>query len=189
MKQLSQRQALIALGLVALMAVTRMHHFGSALHLPDASLAVFLLAGFLISSPLLFGALLLEAGALDYVAITQLGVSDYCVTPAYWFLIPTYAVLWFSGRYYARVHQYGLRSLVAFAGIAFAAVSVAFLISNGAFYLFSGRYPDMSIAEYGARIAQYYVPYLTSAVVYLVPAALLYALFTHRGNTEQSITH
>lgn len=189
MKLLSQRQALIALGLVALMAATRMHHFGSTLHLPDASLAVFLLAGFLVASPLLFGALLLEAGALDYVAITQLGVSDYCATPAYWFLIPTYAVLWFAGRYYARIHQHSLRSLGTFAGIAFAAVSVAFLISNGAFYVFSGRYPDMSLAEYSARIAQYYVPYLTSAVVYLIPAALLYALFTHRGNTEQSITH
>lgn len=189
MKLLSQRQALIALGLVALMAATRTHHFGSALHLPDASLAVFLLAGFLVASPLLFGTLLLEAGALDYVAITQLGVSDYCVTPAYWFLIPTYAVLWFSGRYYARIHQHSLRSLRTFAGIAFAAVSVAFLISSGAFYLFSGRSPGMSLTEYSARIAQYYVPYLTSAVVYLIPAVLLYALLAHRANTEQSITH
>lgn len=184
MKLLSQRQVLIVLFLAALMAATRMHHFGSSLHLPDASLAVFLLAGFLVASPLLFGALLIEAAALDYVAITNLGVSDYCVTPAYWFLIPTYAALWFAGRIYARVHQNNLRSLGMFAAISFAAVNVAFLISNGAFYLFSGYFADVNVAEYAARIAQYYVPYVSGAVVYLVPAAVLYALFTRGAFRE-----
>lgn len=189
MKLLSQRQVLIGFALVALMAATRMHHFGSALHLPDASLAVFLLAGFLISNPLLFGTLLLDAGLIDYLAITQFGVSDFCVTSAYWFLIPTYAVLWFSGRYYARVHQHSWRSLGIFSGLAVAAVSVAFLISNGAFYAFSGRFPDMNMSEYAIRVAQYYVPYLTSAIVYLVPATLIYALITHRADLAHPAAH
>ncbi len=167
MKIFFQRPVLIALGLIALMAATRVHHFGSALHLPDASLAVFLLAGFFVASPLLFGTLLIEAGLIDYLAITQFNVSDYCVTPAYWFLIPTYAVLWFAGRYYARVHQYSLRSLGIFAGLSFTATSVAFLISNGAFYLFSGRFADVSVAEYTSRVAQYYVQYLSGAALYL----------------------
>lgn len=186
MKLLSQRSILIGLALAVLMAATRMHHFGSSLHLPDASLAVFMLAGFYIASPLLFGALLLEAATLDYVAIAHLGVNDYCVTPAYWFLIPTYAVMWISGSYYARIHQQGWRSLWIFSGIAFAAVSVAFVISNGAFYAFSGRFPNMNLSEYAARIAQYYLPYLAGASVYLIPAALLYALFSRRANIIQS---
>ncbi|MFA6920314.1 MAG: hypothetical protein WC216_00580 [Gallionella sp.] len=164
--------------LIALMAATRMHHFGSSLHLPDASLAVFLLAGFLISSPLLLGALFVEAAALDYVAITHLGVDDYCITPAYWFLIPTYAALWFAGRHAARVHQNNLRGLGMFSAISFAAVNVAFLISNGSFYLFSGKFADVTVAQYAARIAQYYLPYVSGAVVYLVPAVMLYVLFT-----------
>lgn len=186
MKTLSQRPALTALGLIALMAVTRMHHFGSSLHLPDASLAVFLLAGFLVASPVLFGVLLAEAALLDYVAITHLGVSDYCVTPAYWFLLPTYAVLWFGGRYYARIHQYSLRSLGVFAGISLAATSLAFFISNSAFYLFSGRFADTNMAEYSHRVAQYYLPYLSGAATYLVPAAVLYVLFTQRANARHS---
>ncbi|HEX5336969.1 MAG TPA: hypothetical protein VFW53_00870 [Gallionella sp.] len=188
MKLLSQRQVLIGLGLAALMAATRMHHFGSALHLPDASLAVFLLAGFFIASPLLFGALLLEAGALDYVAITHLGVSDFCVTPAYWFLIPTYAVMWFAGRYYASIHQRTLRSLGKFAGIAFAAVSVAFSISNGSFYWLSGRYADTNMTEYLARVAKYYPQYLTSGLLYLGCAAALYAVLTARGHAAAKTT-
>jgi len=188
MKQLSQRQVLIGFVLAALMASTRMHHFGTALHLPDASLAVFMLAGFFIASPLLFGALLLEAGALDYVAITHLNVSDFCVTPAYWFLIPTYAALWFAGRYYARIHQQSWRSLGLFSGVAFAAVNVAFFISNGAFYLFSGRYPDMNVAEYGARMAQYYPQYLNGGLLYLACAAALYAVLTTRGHVAAKTT-
>jgi hypothetical protein len=186
MKTLLQRPALIALGLIALMAATRMHHFGSPLHLPDASLAVFLLAGFFIARPALFGVLLAEAAVLDYLAITQFGVSDYCVTPAYGFLIPTYAVLWFAGRYFARIQQNNLRSLGIFAALSFAATSVAFVISNGAFYLFSGRFADVSVAEYASRMTQYYLPYLSGAFVYLVPAAVLYVLFTQRSLAQHS---
>lgn len=173
MKYLSNRQVQIGIALIALMAATRMHHFGTSLHLPDASLAVFILAGFFIASPRFFVVLFAEAVLIDYVAITQFGVSDFCVTPAYWALIPTYATLWFAGHLYARHHQSTLRSLALFSAISVVAVSVAFLISNGAFYAFSGRFPDMNMAEYASRVAQYYVPYLSSAVIYLLPAALL----------------
>ena len=178
MNMIQNKSFVFCAALIALMAGTRMHHFGSSLHLPDASLAVFLLAGFLVASPLLFGALLIEAALLDYVAVAHMGVADYCVTSAYWFLIPTYAVLWFAGRTYARLHQDNLRSLGLFSAVSFAAVSAAFVISNGAFYLLSGRYPDMSMSEYAARTAQYYVPYVNSAAIYLIPAVMLYVLFT-----------
>lgn len=188
MKQLSRRSMLIGLSLAALVAATRMHHFGSPLHLPDASLAVFLLAGFFIASPLFFAGLLLEAGTLDYVAITHLGVDDYCVTPAYWFLIPTYAVLWLAGRYYARIHQHSLRSLGVFAGLSVAALSMAFLISNGAFYWLSGRHPDTGMAEYAARVAQYYPQYLAGGLLYLACAAALYAVLTARAPVAASTT-
>ena len=172
----------LALGalLMLLMAATRMHHFGTSLHLPDASLAIFIIAGFLIASPAFFAVLFLEAVAIDYLAITQFGVSDFCVTPAYWGLIPTYLVLWAAGRFYARIQQNNLRSLSVFAAISFAALSIAFFISNGSFYVFSGRFPDMNLADYAARVAQYYAPYLTSGVTYLVPAALMYAIVQQR---------
>lgn len=176
------KNKIVGASLVALMAATRMHHFGSNLHLPDASLAVFILAGFLVASPLFFGALLIEAGLLDYVAITHMGVSDYCVTSAYWFLIPTYAVLWGTGRYYAKLHRDTLRSFGLFSALSFVSLSVAFFISNGAFYLFSGRFSDVSLSGYTARTSQYYWPYVESAVTYLVPAVLIYivlAAMTH----------
>lgn len=180
MQFLSKRKLQIGIALVALMAATRMHHFGTALHLPDASLAIFIIAGFFIASPAFFAVLFLEAVVIDYLAITQFGVSDFCVTPAYWGLIPTYLVLWFAGRFYARIAQNTLRSLGVFAAISFVALSIAFLISNGSFYAFSGRFPDLNFSEYAVRVAQYYTPYLTSGITYLVPAALIYAVAQQR---------
>ncbi|MDP3839272.1 MAG: hypothetical protein Q8Q54_10150, partial [Methylococcales bacterium] len=88
----------LTLPLIALMALTRFHHFGDAFSLPDASLAVFFLAGLVFARRWwLLGFLLLEAAVIDYVAITHFNVSAFCVSAAYVFLIPTYAVMWFAG--------------------------------------------------------------------------------------------
>ncbi len=176
MNNIQIKNALTPVALIALMAATRMHHFGSGTHLPDASLAVFLLAGFLIASPAFFAALLVEAAALDYTAVTQLGVDNYCITPAYGFLIPTYAVLWFAGRAYSSMHQDSLRSIGLFSAISFLAVNLAFVISNGSFYLFSGKFSEMSASDYATSMTQYYIPYVTGAAIYLIPAVVIYAL-------------
>ena len=177
----------LALGafLILLMATTRSHHFDSLTHLPDASLAVFLLAGFYL--PLFaFPALLAVAGLADYFAFNYAGISDWCFSPAYWFLIPTYAVLFYAGRFYATRHSQTWRGLGMFTAIAFLATSAAFVISNITFYEFSGRYTGTDVMQYASNIAQYYLPYLTSALMYLAPAVLLHALFTHRSNARHS---
>lgn len=161
--------ALFAL-LVLLMAATRSHHFDFLTHLPDASLAAFLLAG--IYLPLAaFPALLLVAGVADYSAINYAGVSDWCLSPAYWFLIPTYAVMWYAGRFYAARHSQSWQGLSLFAMTALFATSAAFVISSGSFYLFSGRFAGMTALQYADSVAWYYVPYLISAFLYLAIAA------------------
>lgn len=173
----------IAVLLALLMAATRSHHFGSAISLPDASLAVFFLAGFYLArwravSLLAFGALLLEAGGIDYYAITYRGVSDWCVTPAYWFLIPTYAVMMAGGRWLAARAQNTVRGLGLFAAASVASTSVAFLISNGSFHLFSGRYADLSLGRYVAGVAKYYPPYLGYSLMYLAIAVVVHLALT-----------
>ncbi|MCR4299648.1 MAG: hypothetical protein NUV75_13045 [Gallionella sp.] len=167
--------------LAALMAATRDHHFGSALHLPDASLAIFLLAGFYLPR-WAFPVMLIEAGLADYLAINYGGVSGWCFSPAYWFLIPTYFVLWFGGRFYARRYQFSLCSLIEFAGIAFAATTMAFLISNISFYLFAGYFADVSMAKYAVQLAGYFPQYLQGAFLYLIPATLLHIVAVHISN-------
>ena len=156
------------IALIGLMLATRFHHFGDSISLPDASLAAFFFAGFWVRGWKFFVLLLIEAGLIDYVAITQFNVSDYCVSPAYVFLIPTYASLWFAGYYCARYKTLKLTELMPQFGILFIATTVAFAISNGSFYLLSGKFPDLSWIEYTTRVTQYYPPYVTYTVVYAV---------------------
>jgi len=159
--------------LILLMGATRFQHFGGTFSLPDASLAVFFLAGLWFSGKSLFGILLLEAGLIDYIAITQFSVSDYCISPAYVFLIPTYAALWFGGRYCAKISNQSLKHLPTQLVILLVCTSVAFLISNGSFYLLSDKIPDINWAEYTSRVMQYYPPYLNYCIFYV---ALIYGM-------------
>lgn len=161
--------------LIATMVLTRFHHFGDVLHLPDASLAVFFFAGF-YRKKALFPFLLLLAGLIDYIAIAN-GTSAWCVSPAYAFLIPTYAAMWLAGRYCSKFKALNVSELAVSVGLMTLAASIAFVVSNGSFYLFSGRYPDLSWAQYIARIAQYYPPYVGSAMVYGLVGYLIIKLF------------
>jgi hypothetical protein len=173
MNNTKTKTIMIFAALAALMAVTRADHFGTVLHLPDASLAVFLLAGFYLPR-WVFPVLLVEAGLVDYLAINYGGVDGWCFSPAYWFLIPTYFALWFGGRFYAARYRFSLRSLAEFTGIAFAATGTAFMISNASFYLFAGYFEKMSASQYSTLVAQYFLPYLQSAFLYLIVAAVLH---------------
>jgi hypothetical protein len=150
------------LPLVALMAVTRIHHFGNAFFLPDASLAVFFLAGLFFNSRAFFVALLLEAGLLDYVAISQFNVNDFCVSPAYVFLIPTYFALWFGGRLSANSNvSAAMLTLLT-------SVSGAYLISNSSFYLLSDNISQRDFSKYVEQLSHYYAPYAGYALMYAV---------------------
>ena len=161
--------------LITLMVLTRFHHFGDVLHLPDASLAVFFFAGF-YRKKALFGFLLALAALIDYVAIKN-GTSSWCVSPAYVFLIPTYAVMWFAGRYCSAFKTMKIAELAKSAGLLTLAASTAFAISNGSFYLFSGRYEDLSWGEYFARVAQYYPFYVGAALIYVIAGFAIVKLF------------
>src|SRR5690606_39485308 len=107
----SRAQLLIGLALAALLAMTRGHHFASVESLPSASWAVFFLAGALLRSRWAFPALFLETVALDFGALWSGAVSDWCITPAYWLLVPAYGALWFGGRLFADRQLQGLRQL------------------------------------------------------------------------------
>jgi len=160
--------------LIALMVLTRFHHFGDVLHLPDASLAVFFFAGFYRKKALL-GFLLALAALIDFVAIEN-GTSSWCVSPAYVFLIPTYAVMWFAGRYCSTFKSMNIANLTKSVGLLALATSAAFAISNGSFYLFSGRYEDVSLAGYFVRVAQYYPFYVGAALIYVVAGVAIVKL-------------
>ncbi|WP_333843348.1 hypothetical protein [Pelomicrobium sp.] len=167
---------LAGLGLAALMAATRSHSFGPALPLPDASWAVFFLAGMFLRSSGWFATFLAEAAAIDFLAITAGGVSGWCVTPAYPFLAFAYGALWLAGRGCGWHGVGGGHGWARAAAALFVGVTAAFLISNGSFYLLSGYFPTLSGLEYAARVARYYPRYALSTFFYAALILVGYGL-------------
>jgi len=177
----------ILIGLCLLMAATRFDHFGSLTTLPDASLAIFFFGGLYLRNSPWFILLLAEGALIDFIAVQYGGVSNYCISPAYVFLIPTYGVLWVSGYFCNRYNVFSARGIITCGGILIAATSVAFLISNSSFYVYSGRFTDLTWLEYARKVVQYYPAYLLSTLIYASMAVLIYAarrLSEHRSRRE-----
>jgi hypothetical protein len=166
----------LPLCLAGLMALTRFHHFGSALSLPDASVAVFFLAGAGVTSAWFFIGLLLEAAAIDSIATSQLNVSDYCISPAYLFLVAAYGVMWLAGRFIRRWQILEFSASAKIFGITTFAASLAFAISNISFYGFSNLSVQMTFSEYLARTGAFYLPYTSATLFYSFTGLLLIRL-------------
>jgi hypothetical protein len=167
---------LILLGLLVLMTATRSHHFASVTHLPDASWAVFFLAGFYLQGWRSFAGLLGLAALSDYVAIQWFGVSAYCISPAYPMLIPAYGSLWLAGRWYARHHQFRWSTLLPLAAAVVMGAALCEVLSGGSFYMLAGRSADVSMPGYAAQFAQFFPASLQGMILYLGLAALIHAV-------------
>ena len=165
----------LLLGLV--MAATRSHHFAAV---PDASWAAFFIAGFYLRGSFRWAFPLLMALAVlvDFFVISRQGIdfwSHYCVSPAYWFLVPSYAVLWFGGSWlrarYAGLH---LREFALLAASALVAASACYLVSNGSFYWISASVPARTFGGWIENLGDWYLPFVQTTLVYIGIAALLH---------------
>jgi hypothetical protein len=151
MKVLQNKTLWIATALVVLMAMTRFNHFGSSVALPDASYAVFFLGGLFLgrvrAALAILALLLVEAALVDFYAINFAGVSGWCVTSAYGFLVFAYSALWYVGRWYAPRHDLSGKGMLGLFAAAVAAGSLAFVIANVSFYLLAGYFDSMSVGS------------------------------------------
>jgi hypothetical protein len=169
-------------GLAVLMVATRYHHLGSALHLPDASMAVFFLGGLLASRMRAchwaFAGFMTLAVLIDAWAVGLDRVSDHCITLAYAFLLPAYATLWYAGRSCGWPTPHA-RPLLRTLAVGLLAASLSFLISNGAFYWLGGRYAEPHFAEYLARVWQWGPLFVRTTMGWLLLILTGYALVAH----------
>lgn len=185
----------ILLVLALVMGVTRIHHLGM---IPDASWAVFFVAGFYLHAharwvlPVLFGVAVL----VDAYVITAAGLnfwSHYCVSPAYWFLLPAYLSLWFGGHWLAR-QKVGLhwRSLGALSVALLLSASACYLLSNGSFYWLSDSWGGVdaqrSLGGWFANLGHWYWPFLKVTTMYVTIAALLHAAVLAAGIGQHAET-
>lgn len=154
-------------GLATVLAATRFDHFGAV---PDASLAVFLFGGLLLGSAGTFAALFVLAFAVDLAAVEVEAWRVYCMTPAYWGLVPTYALLWMGGRSLSR--RPDALAPGPLLGLGLALFPVAFLISNLSWWALSHRF-DLPFLDFWPAVAPYFLPYVLSGLVYLGAAVML----------------
>jgi len=173
----------IFLSLLVLLALTRWGHFGTGLSLPDASLAAFFLGGLWLGRAWgwgvpYFAGLMATAFAIDVYLAQTATEAGWCLTPAYWGLVPTYAVMWLAGRWLAQ-NGHAVNPF-AFALAGFAATGVAFVISNATFWAFSGQFGAMGAVEYAQAVARYFPPYLGSTAFYLALGWAAQRLFFSR---------
>lgn len=180
----TRQQLLVGLGLAILMAATRGHHFVTLEHLPGASWAVFFLAGVYLRPVWVLPGLLALTWLLDFVAFTWGGTGDFCLTPAYVFLLPAYGTLWFSGRWYANQYRFKWRTLIPLSVGVLVGAAVCELFSSGGFYFFSGRFAEPSFAEFSVRLLKYFPPYLQSLMFYVGIAAVVHVAFILARSTS-----
>lgn len=164
-------QIIIGVVLAALVFITRGDHFASLNSLPAASLAVFFLAGLYLRSAWAFVALLALCVSIDFYAITAGGVSSFCVTPSYGFLLPAYGVLWLAGRWFNSKYSFSSKALLPLVSSVAIAATISELFSSGGFYFLSGRFESPTLAIFGERLMRYF-PHQIEGIAFWLGAAL-----------------
>jgi len=139
------KNLVIATAIAFFMLLTRGRHGLSAVALPDASLALFLLGGLYLKQTRWFVGFFVLAAVIDFGVAALDPWRGFCLTDGYWGLIPTYAAMWLGGRWLARQHD--AYAAVPYAATALISTAIAFVISTQTYYLFSGRFPNHGVLE------------------------------------------
>lgn len=154
--------------LVALMAflmlLTRGSHVLTQVSLPDASLALLLIGGLYLRKAIWFGFFIVLATLIDFGVATVDSIQAFCLTPGYWGMLPTYAVMWLGGVWLStqtnlNVFKFSLVSLLA--------TFLAFVISTQTYYLFSGRFPAEGVINALQHGWEYLPSYAGFSLMYL----------------------
>lgn len=169
----------ISVGLVLLtvLVITRSGHFGSAIKLPDASWAMLWLSGALGLRWYWPMILMVSAALVDYIVISH-GVSSYCVTPAYPFLIPSYLSLWAMGKWAAGQTLFNSKSIVRITASIVNGVTAAFIITNVSFFALSGYFHSMPALQYMQAVLVYWPSYLWHTAMYGMTGLLINFIIT-----------
>jgi hypothetical protein len=174
------QRAGLFLVLALVMALTRINHFGV---LPDASWAVFFLAGFYLrgSARWAFPLLMAEAVLVDFIVIRSAGMdffAHYCVSPAYWCLAAAYGALWFAGSLTRRGYRGLSPASLGLAAVAlFLGVVTCHLLAQGSFYWLSDSVPQpRTLAGWWKNYSDWFLPYLRTAAIYVGIGAALHTL-------------
>jgi hypothetical protein len=161
--------------LAFLMLTTRGNHFSTFNDLPSASYTVFFLAGMYLRSIKSFWFFYLFSITIDLSSSYLRGSFGDCLTASYPALAFSYATM-FAVGFYVKANWDNQPVVVNLAKISlglFVASSIAFFISNGSYYALSGKFPELSWAEYATRVDKYYLKSISNPVFYVLSAIVI----------------
>lgn len=161
--------------LTLLMLATRTHHFASFNHLPSASIAIFFLAGMYLRNIKAFWFFYILTLIVDLASSYYRGQFGDCITTSYPALVLSYGVM-FTVGYYTRPNWQQSDWHVNIIKVALAllvASSIAFFISNGSYYVLSGKFPELSWAEYATRVDKYFFKSISNPIFYVTSAMVI----------------
>ncbi|PKH89342.1 hypothetical protein [Colwellia sp. Bg11-28] len=167
--------------LTLLMLATRTHHFASLNHLPSASIAIFFLAGMYLRNIKAFWFFYTLSITIDLASSYSRGQFGDCITSSYPMLVLSYGAM-FTVGYYSKPNWQKNSwqiNIIKVALALFIASSIAFFISNGSYYTLSGKFPELSWAEYGTRVDKYYFKSISNPVFYVISAVVIDYTVSH----------
>lgn len=177
---------LLAAAIAFLMLLTRGSHVLTNVSLPDASLALLLVGGLFLRKALWFAFFVALATVIDFSAAAIDSIQAFCLTPGYWGMLPTYAIMWLAGIWLGT--QTNSLNIVKFALSGLVATFVAFVISTQTYYLFSGRFPAEGVIESMKHGWEYLPSYLGYTMMYIAAfwaLAKMLPNYLHIGNAER----
>jgi hypothetical protein len=147
-----------------LMLLTRGSHVLTHVSLPDASLALLLIGGLYLRKAIWFGFFIVLATLIDFGAAAVDSIQAFCLTPGYWGMLPTYALMWLGGVWLST--QTNL-NFFKFSLVSLLATFLAFVISTQTYYLFSGRFPAEGLISALQHGWEYLPSYAGFSLMYL----------------------
>lgn len=162
----SKTSIIIATVIAFLMLLTRGSHVLTSVSLPDASLALLLIGGLYLRKAVWFTLFVVLATVIDFGAAAIDSIQAFCLTPGYWGMLPTYAVMWLAGIWLGK--QANSLDALKYTTAGLLATLLAFVISTQTYYLFSGRFPAEGVIESMKYGWEYLPSFLGFTVMYLV---------------------
>ena len=125
-----------------LIVLTRGSHLLTAISLPDASFALFLIGGMYLKKPKWFISLLTFSFVIDLVTLSMNNTYQIPINLGYLGLLASYGIMWFFGSRIANT-----KSFLKFLAFGVISTLITFVVSTQTYNLLSGTFPDMTIKE------------------------------------------